>query len=533
MLHQGWIEGYFQDNLKKYGGEQADHSTMPESMEIDLSKVNDDSAYPVKVVLRHLQDDAATPEQYGHKVGNGLFRSANLVNAAEEDSGLDSTESAESTEIVNCKYVLGADGAHSWVRRQLGFKMIGEQTDYVWGVLDIEPLTNFPDIRNRCAIHSEKDGSVMIIPREGALVRFYIQLQDVEKDANGRVAREKITPEMILAQCQKIFAPYTITYEKISWFTAYQIGQRVTDNFSAHDRVFISGDAAHTHSPKAGQGMNVSMMDTYNLGWKLAHVVNGTMPRSVLNTYADERAKVAHDLINFDTKFAALFSGKPATEGEEGIDLEEFAKVFEQSHLFASGVDVQYPPSSIVAQGKSLSTQTLATGLPLGKRFNSYRVMNQSDSRVWEFQDRLKSDGRWRIVVFAGSILDPVQKSRVEKLAKHLDSPTSFIHKYTPAGKPRNSVFDVLTIHSAPRIEVELADFPTALRPEHEYWSLFVDDKPHHEPHPQAYKNYGVDPKKGAVIVVRPDQYVAQIVDLAETDKIEKFLSGCFIEQKK
>jgi phenol 2-monooxygenase len=534
VLHQGWIEGYFRDNLAKYGGAQVEHSIMPESMEIDESKVNDNDAYPVKVVLRHLTQDGAAAEQFGHKVANGLFRSANLVNANEEDNGINSIDKAESTEIVNCKYVLGCDGAHSWVRRQLGFQMVGEQTDYVWGVLDIVPITNFPDIRNRCAIHSAEDGSVMVIPREGALVRFYIQMKEIDRSADGRVDRAKITPEKILAQCQKIIAPYTITYEEIQWFTAYQIGQRVVDNFSTHDRVFILGDAAHTHSPKAGQGMNVSMMDSYNLGWKIGSVVQGTLDRSALSTYEHERSQVAHDLINFDQKFAKLFSGKPAKHAadEAGISLAEFHRVFEQSHLFASGVDVKYEHSPIIAN-PSASTQSLATNIPVGKRFNSFKVLNQSDARPWHFQELMKSDGRWRIVVFAGDIRDAKQKARIEKLAQHLDDPNSFLSKYTPAGKPRTGLFHILTVHSAPRVETELHDFPTALRPEHDYWSLYVDDMSHHEGHGEAYKNYGVDPKKGCLVVVRPDQYVSLLVELEETDKVEAFFAGCMVSQKK
>jgi phenol 2-monooxygenase len=64
-----------------------------------------------------------------------------------------------------------------------------------------------------------------------------------------------------------------------------QIGQRVCDTFSKHqEHVFIAGDACHTHSPKAGQGMNVSMMDTWNLGWKLAMVLRGQAKPEILKT---------------------------------------------------------------------------------------------------------------------------------------------------------------------------------------------------------------------------------------------------------
>ena len=71
--------------------------------------------------------------------------------------------------------------------------------DYIWGVIDTIPETNFPDIRNRCAIHSE-NGSCMVIPREGDKVRLYIQLSDkqVVDPATGRVDKSKVTPEHLL-----------------------------------------------------------------------------------------------------------------------------------------------------------------------------------------------------------------------------------------------------------------------------------------------------------------------------------------------
>lgn len=135
----------------------------------------------------------------------------------------------------------------------------------------------------------------------------------------------------------------------LSWFTGYQIGQRVSPTFSKHsNRVFIAGDACHTHSPKAGQGMNVSMMDTFNLGWKLVYVTKGFASREVLSTYESERIKVAHDLINFDHKLSRMFSGKPMIPSEdaltmgEDIDMVEFHNAFYRGNEFASGTIVDY-----------------------------------------------------------------------------------------------------------------------------------------------------------------------------------------------
>jgi len=121
----------------------------------------------------------------------------------------------DETEIIHAKFVIGADGkqrsrairayrfnsrigAHSWVRKTLGIMMDGEQTDYIWGVIDLTPDTDFPDIRNRCVIHSN-NGSCMIIPREGNRVRLYIQLDHkCGLSSGGRIDKGKTGPHQLL-----------------------------------------------------------------------------------------------------------------------------------------------------------------------------------------------------------------------------------------------------------------------------------------------------------------------------------------------
>src|SRR6201992_2158051 len=137
----------------------------------------------------------------------------------------------------------------------------------------------------RWAIHSAHSGPVMLIPPKTGLLPFYINLSQSNPDASGRADRSKITPEVIIKAAQKTMAPYKITYNYCDWWTAYQIGQRVGKTFQKFNRVFLAGDAVHTHSPKAGQGMNVSMQDTYNLGWKIGLCARNVCPRTILPTY--------------------------------------------------------------------------------------------------------------------------------------------------------------------------------------------------------------------------------------------------------
>src|SRR5206468_12682599 len=96
-----------------------------------------------------------------------------------------------------------------------------------------------------------------------------------------------------------------------------------------HPRVFIAGDACHTHSPKAGQGMNVSMQDGFNLGWKLAAVLRDRAAPELLRTYSDERRAVAQELIDFDRELAAMFSAPhnhPMNPDSDGVDPAELQR---------------------------------------------------------------------------------------------------------------------------------------------------------------------------------------------------------------
>jgi phenol 2-monooxygenase (NADPH) len=357
---------------------------------------------------------------------------------------------------------------------------------------------------------------------------------------------------MILECAQRTLAPYKLDYEYCDWWTAYQIGQRVGSSFSKNERVFLAGDAVHTHSPKAGQGMNVSMQDSFNLCWKISSVLNGISERSILKTYQSERRRIAQDLIAFGHKFSRLFSGRPAKDvmDEAGISMDEFKSAFEKGNMFASGVAVDYGSSIIVAKAgnaaeqgdgtdvelksdelRVVGKQELAGNIKLGMRMPSFKVLNQADARPWHFQEILRSDGKWGIVVFAGDVSTKDQMARVQKLGQSLAAPTSFINRFTPPGQPIDSVIEILTIHSASRTATELHDFPDIFHPFSkrdgwDYWKIYVDDQSYHEGHGHAYQNYGVDAKKGCAVILRPEQYVSWLGNLEDVEDMDRFFSG-------
>ena len=281
--------------------------------------------------------------------------------------------------------------------------MLGDTTDAVWGVMDIYPLTTFPDIRRKCTIHSTS-GNLIIIPREGgSLVRFYIQLPTGSRPQDVQLSDLQTT-------ARKIFAPYAMDFADTFWWSAYSIGQRLADNFHKDMRVFLTGDACHTHSPKAGQGMNVSLQDGYNIGWKLGSVLAGFSPPSILASYVSERSKTAADLIAFDKELSAMFGRKEEWEGE-------FAEYFTKSGRDMAGFTARYEDSMVTdLEG---SEEGVATGVKVGMRFPSAQVIRFCDAKPVQLQSVLKSDGRWRVVVFAGDVTRADCKARLAKVSAH------------------------------------------------------------------------------------------------------------------
>ena len=287
--------------------------------------------------------------------------------------------------------------------------MVGDSTDAVWGVMDIYPRTNFPDIRKKATLRSNS-GNLLLIPREGgSLVRLYIELP------HGTIAKA-VSLEDLCSAAKQIFQPYTLDIADTFWWSAYSIGQRLADHFSKDNRVFLTGDACHTHSPKAGQGMNVSLQDGYNIGWKLAAVLKGQSSPELLRTYNIEREKVAADLIDFDRSFSKLFSMK--VDNMDDTTQKYFSEQFIKSRQYTAGLTARYDDSIITSARHS--KQEVAENLKIGMRFPSSLVVRFCDAKEMQFLKALAADGRWRIVVFAGDLNKQLSAERLDKVREQL-----------------------------------------------------------------------------------------------------------------
>ena len=452
------------------------------------------------------------------------------------------TEPARAGEevTVRARYVVGCDGARSTVRRSIGRELQGDSANQAWGVMDVLAVTDFPDIRFKAVIQSDA-GNIVLIPREGGyLVRLYIELGDLAP--GERAADRSITADTMIATARQILSPYTLDVEHVVWWSVYEIGQRLTDAFDdvpadpagdRRPRVFIAGDACHTHSPKAGQGMNVSMQDAFNLGWKLAAVLEGRAAPALLSTYSAERQAVAQRLIDFDREWAALHSVRSkdtAGAGEEGHDAPDLQRLYSEQGRFTAGFATRYESSVLTGRP---THQDLAKGFPIGERFHSAPVVRVADARRMQLGHVAQADGRWRLYAFADQADPRGPASRLRGLCEWLaESEASPVRRFTPAGAEVDAVFDLRAVVQQGHRELSVPGMPELLLPRKGRFGL-IDYEKVFCPDPKAadvFEERGIDRVGGCLVVVRPDQYVAHVLPLDDRAELAAFFAAFMLE---
>jgi phenol 2-monooxygenase (NADPH) len=445
---------------------------------------------------------------------------------------------AGNAETVLARYIVGCDGARSVVRGFMGRMLEGDSAGQAWGVMDVLAVTDFPDIRRKAAIHSAAEGSMLIIPREGGyLVRLYIELDKLAE--NQRVTNLNVTTDHLIAAAQRILKPYTLEVKEVAWWSVYEIGQRLCARFddlpddagtARIPRAFIAGDACHTHSPKAGQGMNVSMQDAFNLGWKLAAVLRGQASPLLLRTYSAERQAIAKELIDFDHRFSRMFSARPKGSpdaGDDAIDPAEFQDYFVRHGRFTAGTATRYTPSLLTGDS---SHQSLASGFTIGMRFHSAPVIRLADAKPVHLGHTVRADGRWRLFAFADGEIPTSTSSRLRALCEFLESsPESPLLQYTHAGENIDSVIEVIAICQQPHGALSVEGLPSLLLPRKGRYGLVDYEKvycPDIKRGEDIFDLRGVDRQRGALIVVRPDQFVAHVLPLDAHGDLTSFFKG-------
>jgi phenol 2-monooxygenase len=437
------------------------------------------------------------------------------------------------TRTVRANYVVGCDGAHSAVRKAIGGVLHGDAAHQAWGVMDILANTDFPDVRQKCLISSANEGNVLVLPREGGYIfRMYVELDKLRPDE--KAANRKMTQDDIIAAANRIIKPYSLDVKEVVWWSIYDIGHSLTDKFDdvpegedRNPRVFTAGDACHTHSPKAGQGMNVSMQDTFNLGWKLVHVLQGRADARLLRSYSKERLTEAKRLVETDHKWSRIMSA-PTTQAErEGREEPRIIRQFKENLEFTGGTAVKYDTSYLFA---APTHQALATGEVIGRRFHSAPVVRLSDAKQMQLGHVAQADARWRIYAFAGQADSSDAGSAIHKLADWLQAdPQSPIVKHTRKGEDIDAIIDFRAVFQQTFDQLAYEKMPSLLKPRtgklglQDHEKIFCVD---HKGVGDIFDMRGINRDKGCMIVVRPDQYVANILPLDGFVDLSDYFKG-------
>jgi 2-polyprenyl-6-methoxyphenol hydroxylase-like FAD-dependent oxidoreductase len=236
-------------------------------------------------------------------------------------------------EAVRVRYLVGADGGHSFVRHVLNIGFPGKTLGVRAVVADVA-LTGL----ERTAWHRFYDGAIdrqiSLCPLVGTEL-FQLQAPvPLEGDVD-------LSAEALSAMVAERTGHDDIHIQSVLWASAYNMNARLADSYR-DGRVFLIGDAAHIHPPMGGQGLNTSVQDAYNLGWKLAAVVAGTS-ETLLNSYEEERRPIAAGVLGLATK---LLDAAKHGEMRRGREVQQ--------------LDLGYPESPLALEKPARSSGLLA-----------------------------------------------------------------------------------------------------------------------------------------------------------------------------
>lgn len=194
-------------------------------------------------------------------------------------------------ETIRAKYLVGCDGAKSFVRHQLNFEFEGDTIDALFYVADVE--MQFAGKHDEVYVSFGADSFVALFPlKEANYWRIVGNLPEAEGERRDESMVDYEETETRIRELLQM----PLDIKKVKWFSVYRVHSRRVDKFRDR-RVFLAGDAAHIHTPAGGQGMNTGIGDAYNLAWKLAFVLRGAADESLLDTYNAERLENAKNLL--------------------------------------------------------------------------------------------------------------------------------------------------------------------------------------------------------------------------------------------
>jgi 2-polyprenyl-6-methoxyphenol hydroxylase-like FAD-dependent oxidoreductase len=258
--------------------------------------------YDIEAILAGDLERHNVPIEHNVEV-TGFTQSANHVTVQAHDNNGTTFE-------IDCKYLIGADGAHSIVRKTLGLSFAG--APYAQAFLLADCQFDWPLDYDHIKLFVRDHALAAYLPLKGRDVCRIIVIESPSSPATAATAEGSGSEPLTLAEVQAAFREATgmdITLKNPTWLSRYRIHHRAVNKYG-EGRVFVAGDAAHIHSPAGAQGMNTGLQDAANLCWKLAAVLKGSAPTSLLGTYNAERWPVGQKVLERTDRFFGFVSSQ-------------------------------------------------------------------------------------------------------------------------------------------------------------------------------------------------------------------------------
>jgi 2-polyprenyl-6-methoxyphenol hydroxylase-like FAD-dependent oxidoreductase len=319
----------------------------------------DDTPYPFVLMVPQWDIEAVLADDLAHQgvrvehgvEVTGFDQSADGVVARARDRDGRPIE-------IRAAYLIGADGAHSVVRKSLGLHFEG--APYPQGFLLADCKVEWPLDHDHLKLFAHGRNLAAFLPLRGREVSRIIAIVPFD---DGDVAVPEAagsSPATIdeVAQALRAAAGIDVTLRDPVWVTRYRIHHRSVDAYG-RGRAFVAGDAAHIHSPAGGQGMNTGLQDAANLAWKLALVLRGRAAADLLDTYHAERWPVGRKILERTDRLFAVMSSQTGWVTAlrnllvpmVGPILARAAPLRARAFHFVSQLGIRYHPSRFVAEG--------------------------------------------------------------------------------------------------------------------------------------------------------------------------------------
>ncbi|NRA67467.1 MAG: FAD-binding protein [Pseudobacteriovorax sp.] len=228
-------------------------------------------------------------------------------------------------QMVKSRYVIGADGSRSYVRRRFNIPFSIVRPQIVWAVIDGVIESDFPKVPEIIVFQADTS-DVAWIPREGDIDRFYV-----------RMDQKEFALEDCLGKINRAMQPYRLEFKTIAWFSQFSVKESVAASYSVDDKVFLAGDSCHIHSVNGGQGLNTGLADAFNLMWKLNMSLKQGHATQLLASYETERLPVAKSVI--ESSGALVRATK---DGKETTHAENYVRIVKEKAGNITGMGIRY-----------------------------------------------------------------------------------------------------------------------------------------------------------------------------------------------